>query len=216
MTEEKMIDKTPAPTEDLSEKNGESINVSDDKNTETVIPIKFNKEVKNLTVDEAAALAQKGMKYDLICSDYATLKQLSQHAGMSVSAYLESKKQEIIDKRKQELCEKCGGDTELAEHILKLETEKSGDSDFGFYEVKKYFPQYKNIEDLPIEVLEAAKEKGSLLLDELLRFRLEEKKRREEAIKLQKENELLSTGSQLNRKGAENPEATEFLKGLWK
>ena len=37
---------------------------------DTVIPIKFNKEVRNLTVEEASVLAQKGLKFDTIQKDY--------------------------------------------------------------------------------------------------------------------------------------------------
>ena len=38
--------------------------------SEVVIPVKFNKEIKNLTVEEASLLAQKGMKFDLIKDDF--------------------------------------------------------------------------------------------------------------------------------------------------
>ena len=216
MTEDNINVDSSKPQEEFSIKtnNGDAANDADGK--DAVITVKFNKEVKQLSLEEATVLAQKGMKYDLISKDYAILKKLSESEGKSVTAFLESLKAAIFENKKQKLAEKCGGNEELVAHILKLEEEKNEENDLGFSEVKEYFPQYKSIDDLPGRVVEASKLKGTFLLDELLRYRLVEKKKIDAAIKNQKSNELLSIGSQVNRKGAENPEAAEFLKGLWK
>ena len=55
---------------------------------EIIIPIKFNKEVKELTLSQAAELAQKGMKFDLISEDYERLKKISRISGKSVPEFL--------------------------------------------------------------------------------------------------------------------------------
>lgn len=183
---------------------------------EITIPIKFNKEMKNLTVAEAGALAQKGMKYDLICDDYEILKGLSRECGKSVTEFLEQLKTDQHNKRVEELTEKCGGDQAFAQHIIELENNTVVNEVNGFSELKKHFPEIKSPEELPQEILESAKLKGSLLLDEYLRYLLAEKKSSEDAAKAGKAAENASVGSQLNRKGAESDEALEFLRGLWK
>lgn len=187
-----------------------------DSENRVVIPVKFNKEIKELTLEEAANLAQKGMKFELILKDFNTLKELSAKAGKSVTLFLEDMKNAVYCERKAALTEKCGGDTELAEHIISLEKEGVTVSDMGFSELQEFFPQITEKEDLPQEVIEASMLKGTLLLDEYLRYRLAEELRTKEALKKQKHCENISIGSQLNRKGSDNPETTEFLKGLWK
>ena len=101
----------------------------------------------------------------------------------------------------------------MADHILELENLR--EKDMGFEELKAAFPKITSIEDLPESVTENARLKGTLLLDEYLRYRLsEQKKARETALK-QKENMLSSTGSLKGLENSLNPEAEEFLRGLW-
>lgn len=211
--EETKLDAIEQP-ETMSEDNG-AIQIKGEAPEEIVIPVKFNKEIKNLTVDEAAVLAQKGMKFDLISKDFEALREISRKNGKSVAQFIEQLKNEEYSKRKAELLEKCSGDEELAEHILTLEKGVKSDLE-GFDEIKRYFPKIKNLEQLPESVIQNARLKGTLLLDEYLRYRLEEKKRLGEAISLQESNSFSSLGSQLNKKAEINPEALEFLKGLWK
>lgn len=195
--------------------SGQEATIPNKNSEEILIPIKFNKEVKKLTVEEAAALAQKGMKYDLMSDILNTLKELSADSGKSVTQFLNQLKQERYSKRKQFLEEKCGGDGDFAEHILKLENEKNESAIMGFEELQKHFPQFKALEQLPEEVLQAAELKGTLLLDEYLRYRLVQNKAASDAAKKIKLSEIASVGSQLNRNGRENAETAEFLKGLW-
>ncbi len=63
--------------------------------------------------------------------------------------------------------------------------------------------------------MENAKLKGSLLLDEYLRYKLEQENAVKNSISQQKQAKLSSTGSQQSKKGNYNPETAEFLKGLW-
>jgi len=216
MTEEIVNGNLAQPQAELQNKTENEATTPEAEESQVLIPVKFNKEIKELTQSEAATLAQKGMKYDLIAEDYSCLKEISAQHGKSVTQFLEELKTESQAKRREALTEKCGGDQELAEHILKLEAEKNNNGDMGFAELKKNFPEYNSAEDLPDEVLKAAELKGTLLLDELLRYRLAEKKRSDEAIKNQKFSENVSVGSQLNQRGRENPETAEFLRGLWK
>ena len=49
------------------------------------VPVKFNKEIRNLELGEAAALAQKGLKFDAIAKDYESLKRIAAQNGNSIS-----------------------------------------------------------------------------------------------------------------------------------
>ena len=179
------------------------------------IPVKFNKEVRNLTIDEAADLAQKGLKFNAISKDYEVLRSMANENNKSVSKYLEGLKTERDNQRLVNLTEKCGGDRELAEHILELEKGIKDNLASDIEEVREFFPEIKSAEQLPKEVLENSELHGRSLLDEYLRYSLKEKRLREEAIKNQKFAEGASSGSQTDRAGGESPEALEFLKGLW-
>lgn len=183
---------------------------------EITVPVKFNGQLKNLTVGEASLLAQKGMKFDLIKEDFELLKNLAKRKNKSIPEYLQALKQGEIDSRKNELLEKCGGDTELAEKISELEERENGNAFDSFAEVKKFFPKIENEDSLPREVVESSKLKGTLLLDEYLRYLLAQKRRQEKSIKSKEEAEKSSVGSQFNRKNSLSPESEEFIKGLWK
>ncbi len=182
---------------------------------EITIPVKYNKEIRQLDLETASTLAQKGMKYDVISEDYETLKKMAAEESKSVPQFLADLKSNRVNERKNYLTEKCGGDSELAEHILNLEKPELK-TDGGFSELKSLFPEIKTEDDLPQEVLDNSKLKGTLLLDEYLRYRLLNERREKAAVLQQKKAENQSLGSQLNRKGAESPETEEFLKGLWK
>lgn len=182
---------------------------------EITIPVKYNKEIRQLDVETASALAQKGMKYDVISEDYNTLKSLAAEESKSVPQFLADLKNSRIEIRKNYLTEKCGGDSQLAEHILNLE-KNSVKTDGGFSELNSLFPEIKTEDDLPQEVVDNSQLKGTLLLDEYLRYRLSNERRQKAAEMHRKRTENQSLGSQINRKGAESPETEEFLKGLWR
>ena len=181
---------------------------------ETVIPIKFNKEVRNLNIDEASLLAQKGLKFDAIQKEYELLRKLANEKSMSVSGFLKALQDEEENRRLTTLTEKCGGDSELAAHILELEKgNKPECSDFE--ELREFFPDIKSADMLPSQVLENAALSGRNLLDEYLRYSLKEKLKIKEAEKNYKMALKSSSGSQINRAGRISPETAEFLKGLW-
>lgn len=178
------------------------------------IPIKFNKETRNLTLEEATTLAQKGLKFESIEKEYNLLKQLALRENKSIPLYIAELDRRYNEEKKQSLTEKCGGNEELAEHILSLENEKkAGD---GFDELTSAFPEIKSKENLPREVLDNAELKGTLLLDEYLRYLLSQKRNAQTVARKQREGEKSSTGSLINRRDSQTSETEEFLKGLWK
>lgn len=209
----------PNEKTDVTNQNDSETEILEDTTpmeNEVTIPIKFNKEIKNITAEEAANLAQKGMKYDLISKDYEALKDLSRKSGKSVSEFIEHLKTEGFTERVKELTEKCGGDEALAQHIAELESSSQNGAQNGFEELREFFPEIKSPEDLPLEIRDAAKLKGTLLLDEYLRYMLKERQNEVNAAESKKQNINASIGSQLNRKGKVTPEVSEFLRGLWK
>ena len=178
------------------------------------IPIKFNKETRNLSLEEATTLAQKGLKFESIEKEYNLLKQLALRENKSIPLYIAELDRRYNEEKKQSLTEKCGGNEEIAEHILSLENEKkAGD---GFDELTSAFPEIKSKENLPREVLDNAELKGTLLLDEYLRYLLSQKRNAQTVARKQREGEKSSTGSLINHRDSHTSETEEFLKGLWK
>lgn len=182
--------------------------------SETKIPVKFNKEIKYLTVEEASNLAQKGMKFDLVLDTLEQLKKLALGAEKTVPQFLQNLENEKNQKRKEELLEKCSGDNDLVEKIISFEGNKPQNN--GFDELKKYFPNINCEENLPEEVIESSKLKGTLLLDEYLRYLLAQKKRQEKSKEHEEKLQKASIGSLKNCKSPISPETEEFIKGLWK
>lgn len=48
---------------------------------EVFVPVKFNKEIKNLGLEDAARLAQMGLKFEAIADDYEALKNIGRESG---------------------------------------------------------------------------------------------------------------------------------------
>ncbi len=181
---------------------------------ELFIPVKFNKEVRNLSPEDAGVLAQKGLKFEAIKHDYETLKALAADSGRSVSEFLNAVKSDMQENRKKELAEKCGGNSEMAEYVLKLENRSENDN--GFSEIKAEFPEISDISQLPESVVENARLKGTMLLDEYLRYRRAAERAAAQTAAENRRAAKMSLGSQSDRRGGINPETAEFLKGLWK
>lgn len=201
----------PQAKESLTETNTATTPETDN---EIFIPVKFNKEIINLDVKQAATLAGKGIKFDLIAKDYESIKNLAANEGKSVGEFINLIKERQASRKKDELLKKCGGDQGLADYILNLEQGKREDVN-GFLELKEAFPEIKDIDSLPSSVLENAKLKGTLLLDEYLRYRLNQKNAIKQTALKKQQNFNSSIGSQINKMGNQNPETAEFLRGLW-
>lgn len=206
-------------TEALPEASEKDITAEEKETTpcsadEIFVPVKYNKEIRNLELNKAAELAQKGLKFEAIAADYENLKRIAAKSGKSVSEFLCVLEQENRETRKKELLEECGGNEEMADYVLSLEN--NPEENLGFEELKAEFPDIKDISDLPESVVQNAKMKGTLLLDEYLRYRHNEKRSARKAAAQSENNDALSIGPQTDRKGGVSPETAEFLKGLWR
>lgn len=204
-------DANQSDQENISE---ECLETKPSEQSEIIVPVKFNKQVLNLDLQKASELAQKGMKFDVIAKDYDELKGLAKAEGKSVGEFIQALKSQKSALRESEILEKCGGDRQFAEHILQLENGKTAENN-GLSELLENFPKIKSLEDLPESVVESAQLKGTLLLDEYLRYLHKQQFAARQSVKNQLKAEQSAMGSLLNKRGTQNPEAAEFLRGLW-
>lgn len=179
---------------------------------ESFVEVKFNKEIKKLTLSEAANLAQKGMKLESLMPIMDKLKRLSKSAGMSVDGYISHLEGGNTQLRKSELLKECGGNEKIAEHILALEEGARLREEFE--EIKAEFPQISSLDELPEEVKSAAKLKGTGLLFEHLLYEHRLRKAASEELDRKEQRQAQSLGSVSANVGTSAVD-TEFLKGVW-
>lgn len=180
---------------------------------EILIPVKFNKEVRNLTLEEATLLSQKGMKFDAIEKQWERIKAFAKEDNFTTSQFLDALENMRTEKRIKELTDECGGNSEMAKKFLLLEKQESSQS-FGEKDFKEYFPD-KEISDLPEEVLNRAKQNNSNILDEYLRFKARKDAEEEKQKQKLKENAESAVGSQKDSGIYRAPENEEFIRGIW-
>ena len=108
---------------------------------EMLIPVKFNKEVKNLTLEEATLLSQKGLKYDAIEKQWERLKAFAKDDNISTTEFLDALEKRRTEQRIDELTKECGGNSEIAKKFVMLEKNRS-DSLAGEEEFKEFFPEF--------------------------------------------------------------------------
>ena len=182
---------------------------------EILIPVKFNKETKNIPLSEASELLQKGMKFDLISEDFKKLKELALKENMSLGEYVSHLEQKKSDSDYQKLLEECAGNEKIAKRIQGLEKgEKAKEIDLS--EITEYFPKIKGEEDLPESVRETISLKGENPLNVYLRYLLKEKQKLKRLEKQQSDAENSGIGSQSkNEASGFDAAANQFLKGIW-
>ncbi|MEE0947008.1 MAG: hypothetical protein U0M42_09335 [Acutalibacteraceae bacterium] len=180
---------------------------------EIFIPVKFNKEIRNLSIEEASALSQKGLKYDAISPQWEKLKLFAKQDNMSIADFLSALEKGRTEKRIEELTQQCGGNGEMALRIIALEGNPTEELK-GQREFLEYFPN-KNTDSLPSEVVDRARENNSNILDEYLRYEARKKALREADEKQKRENLESSVGSQKDRGSFSSPESHEFIRGIW-
>ena len=133
---------------------------------------------------------------------------------MSVSGFIDSLEQADRLARKAHLTEQCGGNEEMAEHVLSLEKAHAS-SDNGFEELREFFPELTSMERIPESVKEAAELKGTRLLDEYLRYQLTERRKRSKNEKNCREAQAAGVGSQRQYGPKTDAANAEFLRGIW-
>lgn len=178
------------------------------------IALKFNKEIREVSLDEAVTLAQKGLKFDKISPELERIKSLANKKGMSIGEFISEIEKGELSRRRSELLESAGGNEELAEHILELEKNSEGKTDC-FELLKKEFPEIKSPEDLPEEVLSEVDLMGGNMLSAYLLYLHRENRLSIESRLRQEENRANALGSQQKNAPEKTDANEEFIKGIW-
>ncbi len=185
--------------------------ISDTGNTDSAfLEVKFNKETKKLSLEEATEFAQKGMKFDLLAPELKTLKALSAAKGVSLSEFVKGLSSAETERRLAELTEKCSGDRELAERLLKAEGLPVRDDTA---ELLAEFPNLTG-ETIPESVKTAANLKGTGLLFEYLLY----DHRKRLAAAEEESRDIAARESSLGSMSGGSTQSltdAEFIKGIW-
>ena len=193
----------------------ENINATELQEKEPSYIFDIDGNEREYSPEEVKDLMQKGFNYQLVCEDYERVLKMAQAEGSSVGEYLNQLEEKRISKRREELLNKCG-DSELAEYILELEAAASSNTNSDFEELREYFPKIKDKSELPLEVVSAAKLKGTRLLDEWLRYRHKKQNELSAVRSKQKSGQDSSIGSQREHITADyDPAKLQFIKGVW-
>ena len=187
---------------------GEAQTISEESANMT-IPVKFNKEIKNLTAAEAATLAQKGLKFQMIEEDFSKLRDLAGRQKMSVPEYISALQKNQAKLRKDEILKEYKESDALAERIVELE---KGEEEDGLEELREFFPTVKSLEDLPRAVVESARLKGENLLNTYLKYRIVKRRQADDERNLERAAKEASIGS---LKSGGDSATDDFIKALW-
>lgn len=199
----------PAPEEEtFSQENRDTI--PEDTNIEPIIEVKFNKETKKLTLDEARTLAQKGMKLDLISEELEILQSLSKEKGIGLKEFVKRLESEKRAERLEALREKYRDDAGLLEFLDSFG--EVGESD-EMSEIRTEFPDLSE-EALPQEVKTAAQISGRGLLFEYLLYEHKRHIAEKNEAARQEMTRNSSLGS-ISMGGQNNTADAEFLRGVW-
>jgi hypothetical protein len=219
----------PTEVEDDSEQETEQeqdsgIAGAEQDNTEVseepapVIRVKYNKQEREYSLDDAKPLVEMGLKYESFKPSYEKLKFLASTTGQSVSDLIDS----LVTSNEQALYEqilkKANGNEEIAKELFEAkkaerqrkfdelkaqeserekqekEAEKNRLAD-EFIELKSEVGTFNEFSDVPKSVLKIAAKKGISLLDAYLRYERAERKKAEAVKAKQTEAAKTSTGS---------------------
>lgn len=230
---------TVESSEALNDESGElSFEKSGDatETTTFTVPIRFNHERRDLSVEEAASYAQKGLAAEPVMSKlrYIAATQ-NKSVGQVVDGILSEYEQSRIDK----IVKRVGGDMDLANELIAAQKQKDqkalGDmiaaqqiaqqqeaadenkrlAD-GFLQLQKEFPQISEIGKVPRSVISDAIDKNISLLDSYLRFLHSENRRIEEAKATQEAAARAAVGSQKSPDTRHiSAEIEALIRGIW-
>jgi len=200
------------------------------------VPIRFNHERLDLTIDEAADLSQKGLAAEPVMSKLRYLASIQSKSVGQVVDELLSSDQAV---RREQILKRVGGDEELTNQLLAAETskyQKAADDmaaaeeltrqkeipDMNnrlakeFLGLQKDFPNIGKISNLPKSVINEAVDKNISLFDSYLRFLHCEKQKIEKAKATQEAAERAAVGSQKSHdSNHQSSEIEAMIRGIW-
>lgn len=156
------------------------------------LPVKFNKQDYQLTLEEATAYAQKGMKFDTVEPMLDKLKTLAQQHGLGV--------RELVDTL-------CGEDVPAISDEQRLADD--------FCRLREECPDVTAFEAIPDSVIRTALDEGIPLLDAYLRHEHRERVRVEAATDAARKASASSAGAQRSElTPAPDPAVQAMLQGV--
>ena len=204
------------------------------------VPVKYNKQYRELTPDEASVYAQKGMKYESLEPHLAKLRFIGQQTGQSLEKVLEGMYQASEDLARKKILDEAGGNQALADRLMEArqvknkaafdammaDDKKAAESEIAdnnqrlaaeFRDLHAEFPAIAKIEDVPQSVIKSALRSGRDLLSEYLRYQHAESKRVKQAETQKAAAAKASAGSQASGAGPSDtsPEIAAMLQGIW-
>ena len=204
MTNDTLIAQPEATTE--CEEETAPASVSEDatpNEKEEGIEVKFNKQLRRLSLSEARDFAEKGMKYDSLIPVLNRLKELSPDGSMSLS--------QLADHLFEEK-EKRASDAQEAEELFGRQNRLTAQ----FIELKTKFPEIGGIRDVPKSVIEQSLNGEIPLYYAYLGYRHEQEQKARLAEQSSEKAKAATAG---NLKDApdtlSSPEIAAMLKGIW-
>lgn len=218
-------DETPAqPTEEV---------------TPVTIPVRFNHEDRELTVEEATTFAQKGMAYDQITPTLEKIRMLAAGCGKSMEEMVDALVEASDNNLRAQLLQEAGGNQNVADRLYELEkgkrqaayanrrqAEAQAETDARhqlderlaeeFGELQAEFPELTDFKAVPKEVVSEAIKKKITLYDAYLRYERKNAKAAAQNASQQAAAAAASTGSRADNAPAsvEDPLIEAMLRGV--
>ena len=213
--------------------------VQPDDGQTIVIPVRYNHESRELSLEEAQMLAQKGLKFDELSPTLEKIRYLAAANQKSVQEMVDALVEGQDRQLYQSILEECSGNEALAKRLYEAEKDK-WDTRYAnvreeeakaperdqkdltarlaneFVELKAEFPDMAEFRQVPQTVVDMAINKGISLTDAYLRYRNTENKRISAARTAREAAATASAGSQAAGAGeTTNPTIDAMLAGVW-
>ena len=236
---------TEETTEETAEGAAEAEDEVEDEVEESapVIRVKYNKQERTYSIDEAVPLVEMGLKYESFKPHYEKLKFMASTTGQGVAELIDTLMESNENALYEKILDEVGGNEKVAKQLheyqkaerkrkfdelvaqeverekkeaaLEAEAENSRLAQ-EFIELKKEVGKFNEFKDVPDAVLSLAAKKKISLLDAYLRYERSETKKAEAAKAKQAEAAKSSTGS-LSDSPADSDASmfAEISKGVW-
>lgn len=199
----------------------------------TGVSVRFNHQTRELSEEEAALYAQKGLKWESFQGDYDRLRFLAEGAGQSVSQLIEGWMAKDEERERQEALSHCQ-DPETAQQLIALRrqqrmarfqsseqqeiAEEQGWQEHcnrrlaaDYCALREAVPEAPSFDKLPERVIRTAVEQGISLFDAYLRYGYEQQRLASEATAARQRAAQASTGSLRGEAAEEGRERRDFL-----
>lgn len=168
---------TPEPQEGLQE-------------TPFTLPVKFNKQEYQLSLEDATVYAQKGMKFDTVEPMLERLRSLAQQHGQSPAAFVEGL---------------CGGCADINERLAE-----------EYCQLREACPELDTFDKIPDSVIQHAIDSGMPLLYAFLQHFYGEHTRIARAQNVAEQARQASAGGLRGEThGAPDPAVQAMIRGVW-